>query len=227
MTKELESNRSLPQVVLLGGGGHCRSLIDVIEAESALQIAGIVDLPERKNESVFSYKWIGADKDLPALVRKYSYFLIGAGQIGLPLLRERLYDLVIEAGGILPKVCSPMARVSPHAKLGAGTVVLHQAVVNASAVVGDNVIVNTSALIEHDAQVGDHCHISTGALVNGGCQLSARCFVGSGAVLRENVRLAEGTIVGCGAVVLSDTKPFGVYAGVPARRIRDSERPKI
>jgi acetyltransferase-like isoleucine patch superfamily enzyme len=78
-------------------------------------------------------------------------------------------------------------------------------------------------LVEHDAQVGDFCHISTGARVNGGCKLGPRCFVGSGAVLRENVCLAEGTIVGAGSVVLRDTEPFGVYAGVPARRIKDSK----
>jgi sugar O-acyltransferase (sialic acid O-acetyltransferase NeuD family) len=221
-----ELNRNLPQVVLVGGGGHCRSLIDVIEAEGALKIAGIVDLPGRANRSVLGYSQIGTDEDLPALARKYPYFLIAAGQIGLPALRERLYKMVTKAGGKLPTVRSPLAGVSPHATIGDGTVVFHHAVVNAAATVGANVIVNTFALVEHDVHVGDWCHISTGARVNGGCKLAARCFVGSGAVLREDVRLAEGTIVGCGAVVLRDTEPFGVYVGVPARRIKNSEKAK-
>jgi sugar O-acyltransferase (sialic acid O-acetyltransferase NeuD family) len=228
MANELNKdlNRPLPQVVLVGGGGHCRSLIDVIEAGGAWQIAGIVDLPQRRREGVFGYPWLGADEDLPALARKYPFFLIAAGQIGLPVLRERLYNIITRAGGKLPTVCSPLARVSPRAATGPGTVVFHQAVVNAGAAVGVNVIVNTSALIEHDVQVGACCHISTGARVNGGCTLAARCFVGSGAVLRENVCLAEGTVVGGGAVVLRDTEPFGVYAGVPARRIKDIVEPK-
>jgi sugar O-acyltransferase (sialic acid O-acetyltransferase NeuD family) len=225
MSNELskESKRSLPHVVLVGGGGHCRSLVDVIEAQGVLQIAGIVDLPKKKNEGVFGYPWIGDDEDLPALARKYPYFLIAAGQIGLPALRERLHKRITTAGGKFPTVCSPLARVSPHAAIGEGTAVFHQAVVNAGAKVGVHVIVNTAALIEHDVQVGDLCHISTGARVNGGCKVAARCFVGSGAVLRDDVRLAEGTIVGCGAVVVRDTEPFGVYAGVPARRIKDCE----
>jgi sugar O-acyltransferase (sialic acid O-acetyltransferase NeuD family) len=224
-----ESNPRLRPLVLVGGGGHCRSLIDVLEAEGVWQIAGLVDLSERQNEDTLGYPRIGADEDLPELARKYPYFLIAAGQIGLPALRERMYKLITNAGGKLATVCSPLARVSPHATIGEGTVVFHQAVVNAGATVGGNVIVNTFALIEHDVRVGVFCHISTGSRVNGGCVLADRCFVGSGAVLRENVRLAEGTIVGCGAVVVRDTEPFGVYAGVPARLIkkvlrRESER---
>jgi sugar O-acyltransferase (sialic acid O-acetyltransferase NeuD family) len=222
-----KQNGRLPKVVLVSGGGHCRSLIDVIEAEGRLQTAGIVDLPEHQNERVLGYAHIGTDDDLPALARKFDYFLIGAGQIGLPDLRERLSRLVAKAGGKVPTVCSPFARVSPHAKIGDGTVIFHQAVVNAAASVGANVIVNTCALIEHDAQVGAFCHISTGARVNGGCYVGVRCFVGSGAILRENIRLAEGTVVGCGSVVLEDTEPFGVYVGAPARRIRDGVEKKF
>ncbi|HEY3862245.1 MAG TPA: acetyltransferase [Verrucomicrobiae bacterium] len=212
-------------VVLAGGGGHCRSLIDVIEAQGIFRIAGIVDLAERRHETVLGYPWIGADEDLPSLARKYANFLIAAGQTGLPTLREKLRALIEQAGGKFPAVCSPLARVSPHAVIGDGTVVFHQAVVNASASVGRHVIVNTAALIEHDAQVGDQCHISTGACVNGGCQVGPRCFVGSGAVLRESVVLGEGSVIGCGAVVIKNTEPFGVYVGAPARRIKNSVEP--
>jgi sugar O-acyltransferase (sialic acid O-acetyltransferase NeuD family) len=213
--------KELPLVVLVGGGGHCNALIDVIEAAGALQIAGIVDLPERRMEKVLGYDWIGRDEDLAALAQKYPYFLVAAGQLGLPTLRERLFDAVVAAGGRLPTVCSPRALVSRHATLGAGSVVLHHAVVNAGAKVGANVIINTAALVEHDAKVGDHCHISTAAVVNGDCQVADRCFIGSGAVLRNRVCLAEGTVVGAGAVVARHTEPFGLYVGVPARRVKD------
>lgn len=218
-------NSNLPSVVLVGGGGHCRSMIDVIEAEGALRIAGIVDLPERSEATVCDYRWIGSDADLPLLMQKYSCFLVATGQVGLPVIRERLFGAIVAGGGQLPTVCSPSAWVSPRATLGCGTVVFHQAVVNTGGTVGCNVTINTAALIEHDVQVGDHCHISTGARINGDCVVEKRCFVGSGAVLREGVRLAEGTVIGAGAVVVRDTEPYGIYVGIPARRLKDNPWP--
>jgi sugar O-acyltransferase (sialic acid O-acetyltransferase NeuD family) len=216
------THREIRSVVLVGGGGHCRSLIDVIETEGKLQIAGIVDQNEALGDSLFGYPWIGIDDDLPVLARKHSYFLIAAGQIGVPNLRERLFREVDAAGGSLPVVRSPFSTVSHHSTLGRGTVVFHQAVVNAGTTIGENAILNTAALLEHDVRVGNHCHISTGARINGGCLVANRCFVGSGAVVREGVCLAEATVVGAGAVVIHNTEPFGVYVGVPARRIRSS-----
>jgi sugar O-acyltransferase (sialic acid O-acetyltransferase NeuD family) len=160
------------------------------------------------------------DEDLPRLTTQFAYFLISAGQIGLPTLRERLFATVLAAGGRLPVIRSPEAYTSRHARLGDGTVVFHGAIVNAGAEIGRNGIINTAALVEHDAIIGDHCHVSTGARVNGGCQIGSRSFIGSGAVLKEGICLKEGTVVGAGTVVLRDTEAFGVYTGVPARRIR-------
>ncbi|WP_367316728.1 DapH/DapD/GlmU-related protein [Agreia sp. PsM10] len=47
------------------------------------------------------------------------------------------------------------------------------------------------------------------------------CWIGSGAVILPGVTVAPGCIVGAGAVVSRDTRPDGLYAGIPARRIKD------
>jgi sugar O-acyltransferase (sialic acid O-acetyltransferase NeuD family) len=212
---------ALPEIVLVGGGGHCRSLIEVVEASGAYRVAGIVDVAAHRNRTTLGYPWLGEDADLPDLIRRYPAFLVAVGQLGMPALRERLFRLLDARGAPLITLRAPTATLSRHAVLGKGTVLFHQACVNAGARIGVNAIINTAALVEHDAEVGDHCHISTGARVNGGCRIGARCFVGSGAVLREGVRLAEGSVVGAGAVVVHDTKPYGAYVGVPARRVRE------
>jgi sugar O-acyltransferase (sialic acid O-acetyltransferase NeuD family) len=212
--------RSLPSLVLVGGGGHCRSLADVIETTGEFEIAGFVDLPSKKSEKVLGYPWLGRDEDLPLLTTQFAYFLVSAGQLGLPTLRERLFATVQAAGGRLPVIRSPRAHISRHARVGEGTVVFHGAIVNAGAEIGRNGIINSAALVEHDVTIGDHCHISTGVRVNGGCRIKSRSFIGSGAVLKEGIVVEEGTVVGAGSVLLRDTEAFGVYIGVPARRIR-------
>ncbi|MFO8090861.1 MAG: hypothetical protein R6U13_13555 [Desulfatiglandaceae bacterium] len=71
-------------ILLVGGGGHCKSCIDVIEQEGKYQIAGIVDLPEKQGQSVMGYAVLGTDGDLPELVRTYPNVLITLGQIKTP-----------------------------------------------------------------------------------------------------------------------------------------------
>lgn len=187
-------------LILIGGGGHCRSCIDVIEAEGAWIIAGVLDRSERLGERVFDYPIIGTDSDIVRFAQASAHFLVTVGQIKSADQRIALYAKVRAAAGGLPIIVSPDTRVSPRASVGQGTIVMHGVVVNAGARIGENVIVNSMALIEHDAQVGDHCHISTGARVNGDVSVGGRCFIGSGAILHHGARVPEGTVVPAGSV---------------------------
>lgn len=73
------------------------------------------------------------------------------GQIKSSQKREALYNEVKTLGAKFPVIKSPLAYVSGHAHISEGTIVMHQAMINASARVGVNCIINTKALIEHDA----------------------------------------------------------------------------
>ena len=194
----------MKELVLLGGGGHCRACIDVIEQQGEFRIAGIVDLPEHCGQSVLGYPIFASDGDLPGLLQQYRYFLVTVGQIKSCTPRKRLFDAIRAGGGELPVIVSPLAHVSPHASVGQGTIIMHHALVNTCASVGENCIINTKALVEHDAVVGNHCHISTGAILNGGVRVEDECFVGSGVVAREGVRIGQGTVIGCGGKVLHE-----------------------
>jgi len=182
-------------IVLIGGGGHCRSCIDVIEQEGRFKIAGIVDLPEKLHQSVLGYLIIGSDKDLPELIALHTNVLITLGQIKSPARRRDLFNSARALGARFPVVKSPLSYVSKHARIGEGTIVMHQALVNAKARIGLNCIINTKALVEHDASIGDHCHISTGAIVNGGVEVGEGTFWGSGAVSKEYTSIPPNSFI--------------------------------
>ncbi len=187
-----------PTIILLGAGGHSRACIDVIEQEGHFQIAGLVGLSDQRHDHHLGYSVIGTDEDLPQLVKKYSFALVTVGQLETPDLRIHLFSQALKLGFKLVVVVAPTAQVSPHARIGAGTIVMHGAIVNAGARVGNNCIINTRALIEHDAIVGDHCHISTGAILNGGAVVGSDSFIGSGSVIKEGITLGKRCIVGMG-----------------------------
>lgn len=117
-------------------------------------------------------------------------------------------------------VIHPHATASSHAHIGPGCFVAAQAVVAPGARLGVSVIVNHGAVIDHDAQVGDFSHVAPLAALGGGVQVGRRVLVGAGAALLPGVRIADDVVIGAGAVVRDTIEQAGVYAGVPARRVR-------
>ncbi len=188
-----------PKLILIGGGGHCKSCIDVIEQENKFIIAGIVDVNTSISD-LLGYPLLGHDEDLAMLKLSYDYALITTGQIKTPAIRIRLLDYAKSLGFKLPTIISPRAYVSKHAKIGNGTIVMHDALINAGAIVGDNCIINTKSLIEHDAVIENNCHISTGAVINGGVIVKQGSFVGSNAVTKESVDTKENDFIKAGSL---------------------------
>ena len=201
-------------LILVGGGGHCKSVIDVAES-AGYNILGILDTPENVGKDVLAYKVIGVDDDIPQYVDK-AEFMITVGFIKNPAVRIKLYNKVKEACGKLATIVASTAHVSKYATLGEGTIVMHHAFVNAGAQIGDNVILNTFTNIEHDAVVGNQCHISTGTMVNGDCRVGERVFIGSQSVLANGIEIGSDIVIGAGSVVRKTILEKGIYSGNPA-----------
>lgn len=202
-------------LILIGGGGHCKSVIEVAES-AGYEIKGILDMPDEVGKEVLpGHKVIGTDDEIPQYVEECD-FIITVGFIKNPALRIKLYNKVKAAGGKLATIIASTAHVSKYAELGEGTVIMHHAFVNAGAKIGDNCIINTFVNIEHDAEVGNQCHISTGTMVNGECKIGKNCFIGSQSVCANCIEIASDIIVGAGSVVRKSIRVKGIYAGNPA-----------
>lgn len=209
-----DSVNKLP-ILLLGAGGHARACIDVIEHEGRFAVAGLVGRREEVGTRVLGYTVLGSDEDLPALLCDYKHALVTLGHIKTSEGRIRLFNAIEKNNGTLPVVVSPRAHVSRHATLGAGSIVMHGAIVNAGATIGRNCILNSLALVEHDAVVGDHCHVSTAAVINGGASIGAGTFIGSNSCVRDNIRIGDNCVIGMGQLVVADC---AVGAWLPARK---------
>ena len=185
----------IEKIILIGGGGHCRACIDVIEQENHFTIVGIVDIPEKKGHRVLGYPIIGTDGDLMELIKIYHNALITLGQIKSAVRRIELFNDLKKMGAHFPVMQSPLSYVSNHAYVAEGTIVMHHAIVNAGARIGRNCIINTHALVEHDAIIDDYCHIATGAIVNGGVKIGSGSFLGSGAVSKEYTSIPPNSFI--------------------------------
>ncbi len=206
-------------LILIGGGGHCKACIDVIEKGQEYKIIGILDDFDKIGLEVLGYPVIGCDEDLANFESTGISFLITVGHIKSNKVRKNIYNRLLERNLKLATILSPYAIKSKFSTVGLGTVLMHNVILNSDSNIGENSIINTNALIEHDCKVGNHTHISTGTIVNGGCNIGDNVFIGSGSVIVQGVTIADNIIIGAGSLVLKSIYYEGVYVGSPVNKI--------
>ncbi len=196
-------------IILIGGGGHCRSCIDVIEQEGRFKILGIVEKKTSKSGkergSIFDYPVIGSDSDLPLLRERCSHALITIGGIKSQTPRIRIFEQLKKLRFEFPVIKSPLAYISQRSQIGEGSIIMHHSIVNAGACIGSNCILNSKSLIEHDVEIGNNVHLSTGAIINGGSIIGDGSFIGSGAILIQGLNLPAKSFVRAGKLVVAET----------------------
>lgn len=211
----------MKKIILLGGGGHCKSVIDAIESVNEYEIAAIIDKPGNIGRDVCGYKIEACDEKLGEyFAAGIKYCFIAIGSVGNPEARIKAFNLACDMGFILPGIVHAAAVVSPRAKMGRASFAGAGAVINSGAAVGDNCIINTGAIIEHDCVIGDNVHVATGAVLSGGVAVGANSHIGSGACVRQYVKIGGGTIIGSGANVVGDIGDNAVAYGNPCRIAR-------
>lgn len=208
------------KIILIGGGGHCKSCIEVIESTNQYEIAGIIDTAEKVGERILGYPIIGSDEDLEEIRKNHDIALVTVGQIKSAAIRIKLFEKIKALNFELPAIIASTAHVSKHASIGEGTIIMHQAMVNADVIIGNNCIINTKVLIEHDTCVGNHSHVSTASILNGNVSVGNECFIGSNSTFVNGIATVDNVFVGINSVVNKNLKDTGIYVGNPIRKIR-------
>ena len=197
------------KLLLIGGGGHCRSVLDSVIAAGIYDEIGIID----QEEGVFyGASVIGTDDDIPVLMKEgWRSAVITVGSIGNTATRRRLYEMAKRLGLELPSVIDPSAVIARDAVIQEGCFVGKRAIINSGAVLGVCSIVNTGSIIEHECEIGAFSHISPGAVLCGQVKIGQDAHVGAGSVIRQQATVGEGALIGAGSVVVTDL-PAGVKA---------------
>lgn len=124
-------------------------------------------------------------------------------------------------------VVHPTAVVSGSSVLGPGSVLLAHCVLTAAVRVGAHVAVMPQVVLTHDDEVGDFATLASGVRLGGGVRLGRGAYVGAGSLVREYTGVGAWSLTGMGSTVLADVPPGEVWAGSPARRLRDAGAPAL
>lgn len=204
------------KIYVYGASGHGKVVADILISRKDLHFAGFVDDARDLQGTFVLGLPVCGDGDWLRREAARTKVAVALG-VGSNCCRKKLAAQCVAWGAELLTAIHPTASVSSFARVGCGTMVMAQAVINAEAKIGDGVIVNTGAVIEHDVEIGDFAHVAPQASLGGAARLGPLSQLGIGAVIIQCVSVGANSLVGAGAVVVKDLPHNVVAYGVPAR----------
>lgn len=213
----------MKKIILIGGGGHCKGIIDIIENNGLFDIVGIIDLKENIGKKVCGIEIIGTDDDLYKVRKEISDAFISIGSIGDVKRRKEIYKKLRQLEFNIPIIKDKSAMISKNVKIGSGSLISKGVIINSDAVIGENCIINSGAIIEHDCKIGDFVHIAPGSVICGGVSIKNDSHIGAGATILQYKNIGKDSIIGAGSVVTKDVEDNVIIYGNPARKVRLNE----
>lgn len=204
--------KNMKDIVLVGFGGHGKSVADTILRMKQYHIVGYTELQEMADAG---YPYLGTDEKLEELYQKgVPCAAVCVGYLGKGTTRDKLYQILMEIGYELPVIADPSAVISKSAVVGEGSFIGKNAVINAGAGVGKMTIINTGAIVEHECRIEDFSHIAVGAVLCGQSCVGDHVLVGAGSVLIQNVQVGRQAVIAAGTTVLHDVAEGQTYYGL-------------
>lgn len=211
------------KILLVGGGGHCKSVLDALLTANKYSNIGIVDQKENIGKTILSVPIVGCDDDLPRLNEEgFTHAFVTVGSIGNPKLRVKLFYLIEKLGFHIPNIIDETAIISEYAELNKGIFVGKNAVINTGSFINKGAIINTSVIIEHDCLVEEFSHIAPGTVLCGDVKIGKRAHIGANSVIKQQTSIGENTVIGIGSTVLTDIRNNTIAYGNPCKEVRST-----
>lgn len=209
------------RILLVGGGGHCKSILDSLLEMGLYDDIGIIEKSSAEKRDILGIPVIGTDGDFWNLFDAgWTDAFISLGSLGNPSRRHFLFDALIKIGFAVPSIVDRTAVVSANVRLDPGVFIGKRAIVNTGAHIGACAIINTGAVVEHDCVVGAFAHISSGTVLCGDITIGSNTHIGAGSVIRQQLVIGNDSILGIGSVVTKNIPEYVIAYGNPCHIIR-------
>ena len=210
-----------PNIVIIGASGHAKVVIDIIERENKYNIVGLIDANKPRDFKIFQYSILGREKELPKVMKTFN-FKAGIIAIGDNWTRQLVYNKIKD---IVPdfefvSAVHPNAIIGRNVNIGAGTVIMPGAIVNANTKIDEFCILNTKSSMDHDGHLHQFTSLAPDATVGGNVVIGDYSAICLGARVIQDITIGKHAIIGAAALVNRNVEDFKMLYGVPARVIK-------
>ena len=197
-------------IIVLGAGGHGKSLISIMLADQQKIIGVLDDDPKTWHTKILDVPVLGSIE----LIEEYSKNKVCNG-FGHNRKRKSLvqkYPLLKWTG-----FTSSLAYINPKAKIGVGSFIFPFAVVGAEVIIGDHAIISSHTTLGHDTIIGNYAQVAPGVQVAGDAIIEDEVMLGIGSIVCPKVSVGTGATLAAGAVAVKDIASGITVYGPPAR----------
>lgn len=188
-------------VIVLGGGGHAKVLIDMLRRLDC-EVLGIIDPNQVAGGLAHGCKILGGDNAVFEYAAEEIELVNGIGSLPHDKgLRAGLFKAFSAKGYRFKTVVDPTANVAGDVALSDGVQVMAGVIIQAGTEIAVNTIVNSGAIIDHDCRIGSHVHIAPGSVLSGAVEVGDAVHIGTGATIIQGMRIGGGSIIGAGSVI--------------------------
>jgi len=208
---EIKAPFDARDLLILGDGGHAKTIIDLVRQTGNYRLAGIVAEPPPAVSEILGVPVLGGEEVLQSLYDKGIRLMInGVGAINRNRTRYEIFVRMAKLGFAFPRAVHPKAVVEPSAEIAAGVQIFGMAFVGSAARVGFGAIINTGAIVSHDCRIGAFAHITPGAILAGNVEVGTGALIGMGVTTAVGVKIGEWARIGNGARINGDVPPRGI-----------------
>lgn len=105
-------------------------------------------------------------------------------------------------------------------QIGEGSIICAGTIITTNIKIGKHAHLNLLTTIGHDTQIGDYFTTAPGVKISGNCNIGDKVYVGTNASIRQKINICDKVTIGMNAAVVKDIDTYGVYAGVPAKKLK-------
>lgn len=199
------------KLTIIGCGGHAKSVADVALFNNPEQEIIFLDEKAKENEKIWGYNVLKLEEASKFLDTDLHI------AIGDNSKRKLFYE---KFSGKIKSITSKDAYIGKNVIINNGVFVAHNVFIGPESSIDNGCIINTNSTIEHDVNIGEFSFVGPGAIICGKTQIGENVFIGAGATLIDNIFVCSNVIIAAGACVTKHIKEEGLYAGIPARKIK-------
>jgi acetyltransferase EpsM len=200
----------MEDIALIGAGGHCKVIIDLINSLGSYNIVGIYD--DNKKGQFCNYNILGKSNNLNPDIKNYII------SIGNDKIRKKIYENNKKLNWVT--LIHPSAILAKNVIIDIGSVIFAGSIIQTDVKIGKHCIINTGCSIDHECVINDFSSICPKATLCGQVKIGNLCFIGANATIIQCLTIGNNCIIGAGSVIIKNAENNSKIVGNPGKVIK-------